>query len=70
MRQIKIFPDLTLLTTKTETSRHIEETVFGLENRMVLYVAHNATEYACEAADEVLCVRNGVIVNVGAALRS
>lgn len=44
-----------------ETSRHIEETVFGLENRMVLYVAHNATEYAYEAADEVLCVRNGVI---------
>lgn len=44
-----------------ETSRYIEETVFGLENRMVLYVAHNATEYAYEAADEVLCVRNGVI---------
>lgn len=44
-----------------ETSRHIEETVFGLENRMVLYVAHNATEYAYEAADEVLYVRNGVI---------
>lgn len=44
-----------------ETSRHIEETIFGLENRMVVYVAHNATEYAYEAADEVLCVRNGVI---------
>lgn len=44
-----------------ETSRHIEETVFGLENMTVLYVAHNATEYAYEAADEVLCVRNGIV---------
>lgn len=44
-----------------KTSRHIEETVFGLENMTVLYVAHNATEYAYEAADEVLCVRNGIV---------
>ena len=47
-----------------ETSRHIEEMIFGLENVMVLYVAHNASDYAYEMADEVLSVCNGKVEKI------
>ena len=47
-----------------KTSRHIEEMIFGLENVMVLYVAHNASDYAYEMADEVLSVCNGKVEKI------
>lgn len=47
-----------------ETSRHIEEMIFGLKNVMVLYVAHNASDYAYEMADEVLSVCNGKVEKI------